>query len=366
MTNYATAFSPDYIASRARFRSSALAAGWKLSTYGIDQKSPSGESLSIDVAISGAIQPTSTLVVSSGLHGVEGFFGAAVQAALLEERFQHWVAPDGVRVVFIHALNPFGFSWLRRTNENNVDLNRNFLLRAERYEGSPAKYTLLNHLLNPSKRPFPLEPFYLNTLLAIARYGYSALKDAVAGGQYDVAHGLFYGGERPSKSKNILNDQLEEWIGPSKRVLQLDFHTGLGPWGSYKLLLDRPANHPRTQELAAAFGAENLQAWDKDGVSYTIKGGMGAWCQQRFADRNYDVLVAEFGTYAALKVLKALRLENCGHHSVDPSEAWVWDAKQKLKETFAPANGAWRHNVVAQGMQLVDAGLSSLSLAPDS
>jgi len=331
----------------------------------MDRKAASGEALSIDVAITGSAQPSATLVVSSGLHGVEGFFGAAVQAALLEGPFQHWIAPESVRIVFIHALNPFGFSWLRRTNENNVDLNRNFLLRGERYEGSPAKYTLLNHLLNPIKRPFPLEPFYLNTVLAIVRHGYAALKDAVAGGQYDIAHGLFYGGERPSRTKELLDENLADWIGTSTQVLHLDFHTGLGPWGSYKLLIDRPADHPRTRELAGVFGDENLQGWDKDGVSYTIRGGMGAWCQQRFPEKSYDTIVAEFGTYATLKVLKALRLENCGHHSIDPSESWVNDAKQQLKEIFAPADIAWRHKVVAQGLHLVDAALSNLLASTD-
>ena len=29
-------------------------------------------------------------------------------------------------LVFVHALNPYGFSWVRRVNEDNVDLNRNF------------------------------------------------------------------------------------------------------------------------------------------------------------------------------------------------------------------------------------------------
>ena len=27
----------------------------------------------------------------------------------------------------VHALNPVGFSWVRRVNEDNVDLNRNFV-----------------------------------------------------------------------------------------------------------------------------------------------------------------------------------------------------------------------------------------------
>ena len=31
-----------------------------------------------------------------------------------------------VAVLYIHALNPYGFSWWRRTTHENVDLNRNF------------------------------------------------------------------------------------------------------------------------------------------------------------------------------------------------------------------------------------------------
>ena len=32
----------------------------------------------------------------------------------------------GVAVLYVHALNPYGFSWWRRTTHENVDLNRNF------------------------------------------------------------------------------------------------------------------------------------------------------------------------------------------------------------------------------------------------
>ncbi len=63
-----------------------------------------------------------------GLHGVEGFFGSAVQLACLE----HWLSAEApsVKYVFLHGLNPYGFAWRRRFDENNVDPNRNFLLRA--------------------------------------------------------------------------------------------------------------------------------------------------------------------------------------------------------------------------------------------
>lgn len=40
-------------------------------------------------------------------------------------------------MLFIHAVNPYGFAWRRRVNENNVELNRSFLLEGETHEGCP-------------------------------------------------------------------------------------------------------------------------------------------------------------------------------------------------------------------------------------
>ena len=42
----------------------------------------------------------------------------------------------GDALVLVHVLNPYGMAWLRRTNENNVDLNRNFLLDGGAYASS--------------------------------------------------------------------------------------------------------------------------------------------------------------------------------------------------------------------------------------
>ena len=35
--------------------------------------------------------------------------------------------PEGLAHLAIHAINPYGFAWLRRVTEDNVDLNRNFV-----------------------------------------------------------------------------------------------------------------------------------------------------------------------------------------------------------------------------------------------
>src|SRR5204862_4906486 len=104
--------------------------------------------LTIDAAVFGAGRPRRVVLVTSGLHGVEGFVGSAVQAALLEDAFTSWQPPAGAAVVLLHALDPFGFDQLRRTNADNIDLNRNFLRPGEAYAGSPPGYAALDPLLN--------------------------------------------------------------------------------------------------------------------------------------------------------------------------------------------------------------------------
>ena len=123
-TNY---YSADYFAARERFLAACAQLGLEHHALTVHAPSPRPEPLTIDVAIAGATKPSTAIVLSSGVHGVEGLFGSALQLAFLE-RLASWQPPAGAAVVLIHAVNPFGFAWLRRFNENNVDLNRNFLL----------------------------------------------------------------------------------------------------------------------------------------------------------------------------------------------------------------------------------------------
>lgn len=360
----ASSFSADYLSSRARFRSAALAAGWDLEACPIPTRGPDGEALSIEVARVGPDRPDRLVVVSSGLHGVEGFLGAAVQVALLEERLATWKPPPGLGVVLLHALNPFGFHAVRRVNEHNVDLNRNFLLDGEAYAGAPAGYARLDPLLNPPTPPGGFEAFLLRAGWNIARHGMPALKDAVAGGQYDFPRGLFYGGPGPQPTVAILRDRLPDWIGTgAHRVLHLDFHTGLGKRGTYKLLVDHVAGSPGAEALRSAFGG-SVQPWAKGGVSYAIRGGLGTWCKALLPRVSYDVLAAEFGTVGILRVIAALRAENRVHHWGDPDSAATRAAKSELMDVFAPRDGGWRAGVVTEGTAIFDRAVAALGQGP--
>ena len=48
----------------------------------------------------------------------------------------------------MHALNPYGFAVVRRVNESNVDLNRNFLSHPDGHVPNPG-YEELYDAINP-------------------------------------------------------------------------------------------------------------------------------------------------------------------------------------------------------------------------
>jgi hypothetical protein len=349
--SYSEAFSPNYITARERFRAAASSFGCQHTAYPINQVSPTGEELTIDVAICGSPNSRQSVVISSGLHGVEGFLGSAIQLALLEKYQLITSLPSDIRVVLIHALNPYGFAWRRRWNENNIDLNRNFLLPQEVFAGSPKDYPKFNSFLNPTSHPSQLEPYILQALWLILRYGMTSLRNTLPVGQYDFPKGLFFGGHAPSRTQEVLASNLPQWIGNASGVVHIDFHTGLGRWGTYKLLLDAPATSASYSRLAQRFGAETIEPFSTEGVSYPIRGGFNTWCQTLLPKCRYDLLTAEFGTYSTIQVLKSLRSENRAYWWGKADQSYEW-TKQQLVEMFAPISQKWREQCLAQGLDI--------------
>ncbi|RLE20250.1 MAG: DUF2817 domain-containing protein, partial [Actinobacteria bacterium] len=68
-----------YEDARRQFLEAATAAGATLTSRAHPRTGPTGEELAIDVAELGDTAATSTLVIVSGTHGVEGFTGSALQ-----------------------------------------------------------------------------------------------------------------------------------------------------------------------------------------------------------------------------------------------------------------------------------------------
>jgi len=125
--------------------------------------------------------------------------------------------PDGFAaarrgLVLVHALDPYGFAWVRRSNEENVDLNRNFLLSGEHYSGSPPRYVALDSLPQPPGSAAPPRRVLAPVGALHPAHGMPELKQAVAGGQYDFPRGLFFGGQGPSRTYRILAEHFGRWV----------------------------------------------------------------------------------------------------------------------------------------------------------
>jgi len=352
-------FPPDYSTARRRFRSAADRLGCTIESQAIEPRGPAGEELTIDVARWGDPQADRLVIVSSGLHGVEGIFGSAVQTAWLEKCGD--TPLPGTAVLLIHALNPWGFAHSRRTDDRNIDLNRNFLLPGEQHAGSPQLYGRLDAVLNPPGPPRRFDFLAARALAALARFGRSAVTQAIAEGQYAFPRGLFYGGNEPSEIAGILDASLPRWIGDAGHILHLDLHTGLGPWTTYKLLADyRLFDDQRQLAHAVAAAGHLIEPQESPSGYYRSRGGLGGWCRARFTDRQYLLLVAEFGTYPPLKVLSALRGENQAHHFCKPGDARLAAAKQRLREVFCPRSERWRQRCIGQAVQLIESAIQGV------
>lgn len=304
----------------------------------------------LDWALTGDPQARDLLVFSSGLHGVEGYAGSAAQLELL-------AALDDTPTLWLHTLNPWGMAHLRRFNESNVDLNRNFLAPGQPYTAFDPTYAIFDPVLNPPTPP-GFDLFWPRAAGFILRHGFQALKNTVVGGQHQNPKGLFFGGSGPEATNRVLLPFLDTMLGDRRRVVHVDLHTGLGPHGGRSLLLEGKARPGQLERCRAAFGPA-LQSWGADNSdAYEIRGGMLAELQRRLDGVRFDGLTCEFGTWQNLRVLAALREENRLHHWGEPTPDHP--AKRRLLEAFVPASPAWRTRVLEHAHALRAAGRAAL------
>ena len=354
-------FHDNYQDARTHFQARAEQAGAQQRAFPIDPKGPDGGLLAIDLAWIGAKDAENVLLITSGIHGVEGHSGSAIQLALLEELGSGQISlSPNTAVVMLHALNPYGFAHTRRFNPNNVDLNRNFLPTDQPYEGANAAYAQFNTLLNPESAPTGVDFFLLKAASLIVRYGMPAMKQAVAEGQYDYPKGLFFGGHEQQQESSLVLQCLQEHFSGVRRLLHIDCHTGLGKSGTYQLLIEEPDGSPSHNRSVAIFG-DDIHPWKSDGsVAYQVRGGISPAVSRSLPNATVDSLTLEFGTYSELRVITALRAENRLHHWGDEAHPNSQRIKTNLREVFAPAKTAWRDRVVKSGLTVLHRAIAHL------
>jgi hypothetical protein len=357
----AAGFSQTYAQARRRFLEAAGAAGLSPGSHGLPGvPGQDGEALAMDVVRDGPPDAPRLLIVSSGCHGVEGFCGSGAQVALLADAGLRRAARQaGVALLFIHALNPYGFSWWRRVTHEGVDLNRNFLDFAQPLPPNPGYDRIAEWLLPPHWPPTLGNRAAL--LAYLVRHGKRALQQAVSGGQYHHPHGLFYGGRSPTWSHLTLREVLRRHGRSCRELAWIDLHSGLGPSGlGEKILACR--DEPATLQQARAWWGGDITSIDAGtSTSATLSGQMWQVPYEECPQARYVGITLEYGTVAAREVMDALRGDHWLHQQPQARAAQAPAIRRRLRDAFYTDTDAWKECVVAQAVQAVHQAVAGLS-----
>lgn len=352
-------FAQSYAEARSKFIAAATAAGREPVPHAHPLLGRDGEALAMDVARVGAADADALLIISSACHGVEGFCGSGIQNALLADAgFQAAAARAGVALLYIHALNPYGFSWLRRTTHENVDLNRNFLDFGKPLPHN-TDYDHLAHLLVPAEWPPTPE---VNAGLAefVAAHGAKALQAAVSGGQYEHPQGLCYGGRNPTWSRQTLRHVLQEHARRCRRLAWIDLHTGLGPSGHGERIWAGPDDAAGIARARRWWGEAVTSIYDGSSQSALLSGMMWRAAGDECAQAQYTGIALEFGTQPFDAVLQALRADQWLENHPDAPHAQRARIKRQMRDAFYTDTGGWKSRVVDQGVDAAQQALAGL------
>jgi hypothetical protein len=364
--NPAAHFAASYGEARAKFLAAAEAADAGVSRHVHPTvRGADGEELSIDLATLGEPDAHGLLLIISGTHGAEGFCGSGCQVALLrDDEFRADVDRAGVRVLMLHALNPYGFSHLRRVNEDNADLNRNFIdFRAPLPVN--AAYEEIHSLLLPESWPPPTDSERRLGAWVAAR-GPGAYQAAVSGGQYRFADGMFYGGAAPAWSNRVLRAVLREHAAGRGALGWIDFHTGLGPRGHGEKIYaggNVAADIARTK---AWWGDDVTSYFDGTSTSASLTGVNGYAAYDECPHAEFAGMALEYGTCPIEQVLQALRAEHWLHNHPEASPLQRSEIKRAIRDVFYIDTDAWKAVVHAQAVDACRTAIGRLARASAS
>lgn len=366
MDDFLSYFSNDYSSARTRFMSAVHAAGLTVTSYQNPVTGPQGETLATDVVCLGPTDASRRLLVCSATHGAEGFCGSGVQVGLLA-KFGQLELPEDTNLILVHALNPYGFAWLRRVTEDNIDLNRNFVDHASGIYPANPGYDELASALVPEKWD---EVHRIETQAVLDRYGdvhgLFALQAAISLGQYDHSDGLFYGGRAPAWSRRTFEKIVASQIAGADHAAFVDFHTGLGPYGYGEPICFHVPGSDGFARAAAWYGDDVTSPYDGEAdsansTSAAVVGHLGYGCEWAAPETEWTALALEFGTQPVADVIDALRADAWLHAHGDLNSELGREIKATMRAAFYGDEPDWKRKVWLRGSDIVARALAGLA-----
>ncbi|GGC95575.1 hypothetical protein GCM10007216_27920 [Thalassobacillus devorans] len=360
-------FPKSYEESRAAFRShlDKIKEKWPEAELTSETIS-AGEDNTIDMIYANARKSKDkVLFFTSGEHGIEGYAGAAV-IHLFADEYLDQMDPDTTGICLIHGLNPWGMRNFRRVNENNVDLNRNQLYDEDSVPEDVNKYyEKESELFLPNGTITDLtkdkNELHAQLTKALAKEGYSAIKEAKGMGQFEFEKGVYYGGNKEEESAVFLKKMQHRLLSEYSKVIHMDWHTALGPTNEITMVASELEERDE-DELKNLYGMKNIQKFTPKKVKGDSTNHFHKLRKEEYPDTKLFSALFEFGTFgegkkAELREFTTIVLENRlfweGAEKEDDRQ-WILD---EFKAMFYPQEQEWREAVLKEGRFGIEAVL---------
>ena len=353
-------FASTFSDARGRFLEACLSAGVPVSHHHHPLAGPQGELLAADVARAGPASAEEVVILVSATHGAEGYCGSGIQSGLLADLALSGMKP-GQALVMLHALNPYGFAWMRRVNEDNIDLNRNFVDHAGGNYPENDLFELLAPHVVPRERTEEARAAGAAAIAALAaEHGEVAVRKAIAKGQYRHKDNVHFGGAAPAWSNLLLHEVCARHLKGAKRAMLIDIHTGLGPYGYGELMTpSKPGEHVY-DTLHAAFGDEVLSTTAGPTPYAGSKGSILAGFRPDAPGTDFVAVGLEYGTRDRPVVREAVEADTWLHAHGDLDSAEGRAIKARLRDAFYPDEDEWKRLVWERGVDVVGRAFAHL------
>ena len=328
----------------------------EVSKYAVDES----DDLYIDNIYLPAKKKKSNLIVlTTGVHGIEGYIGSVMLDVFFEEIYPN-IDTKKTGILIIANVNPYGMKYKRRYNENNVDLNRNFILDWEKFDKSLNKdYSEVKDFLQPKGKignAFWHEAgFYSSLAKEVITKGADKISDALLTGQYEYPKGVYYGGNGDEIStaylKGVFSDCLDNKY---KNIVHIDIHSGYGP--RYNMVIFNSVYETMTEaETKKAFGYDYVISHDSESF-YATTGDTTDYfyrlAESKKTKKDLFSTCFEFGTIGdsfmdTILSLKYTVDENRQHWYPSNNKIASEVVQENYKELFYPTETKWREKTVA-------------------
>ncbi len=320
------------------------------------------------------------LVINSGVHGIEGYFGSASQNMFLD-KFVNGLSNDVLdkyTIVLIHVVNAWGMQNRMREVQDTVtgglvDLNRNFGV-----DFSDKNLRNLNPLYALSHPLLLSKPDKNTKTNAIRKFRREHLSDgawaAISRGQYYEPYGLFYGGAAPTIENRMVTEIYDKIMTDDAISLtSIGLHTGLGRFyrkrgvATAQLLVSHPTNHQNTIYFKQVLG-KKISVIPDDSAQFgpTLLGDLVDFLEKRFAQRNIPIRTADFeigtGEFPIMSpVYKRMDMGDARydllHNGKINKETW-----QNLTESWYPSDDGWKSSALGSAEKLFNQILNAMQV----